>query len=171
MGNLTDEELSQYSNFLKYLLPKPNLGKYTASNLLDLEFAEVILIKNSIRQGGNMLQGMSIFYKCPEVILVKFRLVEFTYAQNYLIREVETLLRREENALKSDPDPDWEAAGISVLDKYGPLNILDRLGKEFGKAPQEVELWPYRVVQALMIKRSDEAALYERYRELTKNKK
>lgn len=167
LGSLPVKDVETYARYLKYLVPKDRLGNYKASNLYDLEFAEVVNIRDAINS-GDMVTAMSIFFKCPVPFLIRFRLIPYSHALNYMIKMVDQLNTREAKALKSEPDQKLVEAGVKELDRFGPLNILDDLGKEFGKSPTEIEKWSYGLIFGLLWRRSIKSEINERYMELTK---
>lgn len=170
LDTLTPEEVEQYANVLKYLNPVPNVGKYKARDLYEMEFAEVTNIRMAVKD-ERFFDAMSIYYKIPMIFLLKKKLIEYSHALNHMVKELNILIEREITVLSREPDQDWVASGVKELDKFGALNVLDQLGQQFGKAPTEVETWTYGLVFGLLWKRSVEADINERYREITKNKK
>ena len=170
LDTLTSEEVEQYANVLKYLKPVPSIGKYKAQDLYEMEFAEVVNIRNAVKE-QRFFDAMTVYYKIPMIFLMKKKLIEYSHALNHMMNELNILIEREINVLSREPDQDWVAAGVKELDRFGALNVLDQLGQQFGKAPTEVETWPYGLVFGLLWKRASEADINERYRELTKNKK
>lgn len=164
------EELELQSNYFKYLKPIAKIGKYKAPDLYEMEFAEVVNIKNAMK-AENYFEAVHLFYRIPKYYLLKIRVIEYTHALNYLTKEMDVLIAREVKALTSEPDQDWIEAGVRNLDRFGPLNVLDDLGQEFGKSPLEVERWPYGLVFGLLWRRTIKADINERYREITKSKK
>lgn len=170
MDRLEPEQLEEYGKLFKYLTPIPKLGKYQASDLYELEFAEVVNIKEAIRE-ERFYDAMTIYFKCPLVFLMKFRILQYSHALNYMMKDVNALLDRESKALSKEPEQEWVAAGVRELDKFGALNVLDALGVEYGKSPNEIETWSYGLVFGLLWRRTTKADIHERYRELTKNKK
>lgn len=170
IDTLEPEELESYSLILPCLKPIPKLGKYKARDFYKMEFAEVVNIREAVK-ADDMIEAVRLYYNVPPVFMVSKRIIEFSHAQNYMIRQLEIINTREEKELYSEPDQNWVEAGIRELDRYGALNVLDRLGMEFGKSPEEIETWSYGLVFWLLSRRATQARINERHREITKNKK
>lgn len=155
---------------LKYLKPKNTLGKRKAKDIYKMPFAEVENIRRKVSTPEGLVQAMCILFDCPEKLILDYRVVQFQHAANYLLSQVKRINDVERATLSKPPKHDDIELGVRELDRFGALNILDRLGQEFGKSPEEVEQWPYGLVYSLMWKRRIESDIEDARAEKFKNK-
>ena len=155
---------------LRYLKPKNVLGKRKAKNIYKMPFADVENMRRRFNTPEGLIDAMCVLFDCPEDLMLDYRIIQFHHAANYLISQIKRINDVERATLSKPPKQDDVELGIRELDRFGALNILDRLGQEFGKSPEEVEQWPYGLIYSLMWKRRIESDIEDARAEKLKNK-
>ena len=132
-----------------------------AKSIWDLKFFEVENIKKDFQNldDDKVIKLMDLFYGKSD--LSKVRGLQFYRAFNYIKEQLKDVYDKEK-MLAGDSQQKLIDAGIKELDIFGSLNILDDLGKDFGKSPEEVEQWSYGLVFSLSLKRKKESDIRKR---------
>jgi hypothetical protein len=170
LGTLSQSEIEEYTKILKLLRPKAQLGFRKAKNLFEMTFAEVELMRRNVANPNGIHKAVALLFDCPEKLITDYRLVQFYHALNHLISQLEHLQNLEKINLRSPVKPEMKNAGVDKLDKFGALNTLDALAKEYSTNPMEVEQWKYGLIYSLMWKRKTEAEIDNNLREANKRK-
>lgn len=167
---LSEADQEAYERVLRYMKGKPHLGRRKARNVYEMPFAEVELMRNGIGTEEGFLQAMCLLFDCPKEMITDYRLTQFFAARNHMLSQIEHISNMERLTLSREPDPKLIEAGIKELDRFGALNILDQLGREYGKSPEEIEQWSYGLVYSLMWKRRIESDIDEKRAEQLKRR-
>ena len=132
-----------------------------AKDIWRLKFWEVEKVKRWFQDlnDENINKIMQLFYS--DTNFNNVRCLEFYRAFNY-IKESLAEVYNKEKLLSSERNQKLIDAGIEELNIFGSLNLLDDLGKDFGKSPNEIENWEYGLVFSLSLKRKKESEIQKR---------
>lgn len=168
---LSEVDQKEYIKILSFLKPIPTLGRRSAKDVFEMTFAEVENMRRGVSSPEGMIKAMSTFFDCPEKYLVDYRIVQFYHAFNHLMSQLQHITNIERINLSKPPKQDMIDAGVKELDRFGALNTLDLLAKEYGKSPEEIEQWSYSLIYSLMWKRKIESDIQDNWQEANKSKK
>lgn len=170
LHKIPEDHRNDYAKVLRLLKPSEQLGRRKARNIYLMQYGEVESMRGSIHTPEGALMAVSMVFDCPEKYLMDYRLLQFYPALNHVAKVLSYLDTLEENNLSKKPKKDMLDAGIHRLNHFGNLNTTDRLGKEFGMCPEEIEKWSYNLVYHLMWKRKVESDIDDDYAEITRPK-
>lgn len=86
---------------------------------------------------------------------------------NYLIKQLEDILEREKEMLKSNLTKRQINAGIHEFDKLGDFNIIDMIARNYNYTHAQVEQLPYNLVFLILLKQNISSKFEEKYNELS----
>ena len=167
---LKEDERQEYIEILSLLKPVPKLGRREAKNIFEMQFAEVENMRRMIDTDNGAITAMEMFYDCSKESLMRYTVITFYHAFNYMLSQLEHIDNIERMNLNKKPKQEMIDDGIKELNRFGVLNTLDALAKDYGKSPLEVEQWSYGLVYSLMWKRRIESDIDDNRNERIKRK-
>lgn len=151
---LDENELNNYNNLQKVMLPKDHFNNIKAKGIGDLTFSEVKGLQSSFKEPTfeDVLYAYNLFFGVNKHQFLRSSIIDFFYSSNWI---TQTLLKTVENEAKalqsSDSDPDMELAGSGRLAIFGELNTLFDLGERYSKDPTEIGGWKYNTVFSILV--------------------
>lgn len=85
---------------------------------------------------------------------------------NYLSKQMEAILEREKEMLKSNLTKRQINAGIHEFDKLGDFNIIDMIAKNYSYTHSEVEQLSYNLIFLILLKQNISSKFEQKYNEL-----
>ncbi len=179
LENITVKQLYRSSDFEGYvrlqsfMKSKPKFLNRKAKNLQQLEFGQVSGMKRTMMKPS--YDGMAEMFKT--VFGVKknkyenANVIDYLYALNHIKDEMAKLVEKEKKLLKTEPDRTMDMAGAERLNIFKELNTLIKLGKDFGKSPQEIERWTYATVFSLILHTKISGEVMKRYHQLKREQR
>lgn len=170
---LPPEKFKYYMDLENVMLINDDIFiKRKARSLGSLSYGDVGSIKISLRDPSidNIFEIFRIIYGIKEKDILGADVISYFYALKYVKKAIMDLLDSEKKALSSDPDPLLEMAGIKRLSILGEMTTLIRLGRSFGKSPEEIEEWKYNLVFAILVNDKISGEVEKEYRNLNKQK-
>ncbi|MAX51603.1 MAG: hypothetical protein CMH22_06445 [Methylophaga sp.] len=142
-----------YWQLQSILKPHPTFGKFKAARLGELQFGQVATLKQHLQKPDfdGLLEMFTLVFGVKRSQFLNAPVVDFLIALGWLRESVSNLIQKEYHALKSNPDPDMQAAGVERLSVFAEMNTLIAIAQQYGKSPQEIETWPYNMVFSLML--------------------
>lgn len=139
----------------------PYLKGVKAANIWELKFWQVEKVKKWFNElsDENIINLINMFYQQTDFKGV--RCLEFYRAFNYIKESLKDVYDKEK-LLSGTKNQKLIDAGIEEMSMFGSLNLLDDLGKDFGKSPLEIEQWTYGLVFSLSLKRKKESDIQKR---------
>lgn len=86
---------------------------------------------------------------------------------NFLTQQLEAILKRESEMLKSNVTKRQINAGINEFDKLGEFNIIDMIARNYSYTHNEVEQLPYNLVFLILLKQNISSKFEQKYNELS----
>lgn len=147
---------------------KPTFGTRPATRLGELQFGQVATLKQFIQNPDfeTLVEAFQMVFDVKRSQFINAPVTDFLIALGWLRESVSNLIQKEYNALKSDPDPDMQAAGVERLGVFAEMNTLIAIGQQYGKSPQEIEMWPYNMVFTLMLHNKILSEVQKNYSEI-----
>lgn len=137
---------------------------YKAKPIEERSFGEVRTI---INLGSNdIVSCFEMTFGIDRAQLFKKKATDFFPAFNWLKNQVKEILERESEYLKGEKDVKWIAAGGTKMNKFGDLNVLIALAKEYGTTPQEIESWDYNLVFSLLYHQTELTGINKKYHKM-----
>lgn len=148
--------------------PHPAFGTRSAKRLGELQYGEVASLKQSIQTPDfeSLADMFTIVFGVKKNQFINAPVTDFLSALGWLRQSIVDLIKKEYNALKSEPDPDMEAAGVNRLSIFAEMNTLIAIGQQYGKSPEEIETWKYNLVFALMLHNKTISEVQKSYAEI-----
>jgi hypothetical protein len=162
---LEEKEMLYYANAFKYGKVSDTLGGHKAKKLTSLSFGDVSKIRD-LATTSDYPEIFNIVFGISEKDLNKIRVKEFFMAFNWLQKELEVLISREDH-LKGEEDPKLIQAGVERLNSFKGLNILIPLSKAYGKTLEEIESWKYSTIFAILFYDKVNGEIEREYNRLT----
>ena len=161
LGKIDLEKLAVHFTMVQSVKSTPYINRYKAKDLYELEYGEVVLIKQYLTSPDtkSIEEVFKIVFECPSKLLYDHTLNQYFGAMNWVVAEIEQIQKQEVKQLSREPSDKMKIAGIHRLNIFGELNVLVSLAKEFNTTPQEVEKWTYSTVFALILRSNIEAEI------------
>ena len=140
-----------------------------------MAFEDVKLVMKSLAKGGDWENIKYMFGLCfgvEEGLDEWFwngNVKEFYQARNYIIKEFNRLIKREQTLLKSINVVDtilWEQAGGNKLNRFGGVLTLNQLGKLYGVYPFDLSRKKYIEILYLLTIEKETGEMQAKYNEL-----
>ncbi|PHQ27860.1 hypothetical protein [Leeuwenhoekiella nanhaiensis] len=165
---LNDQQALPYWYLQSMFNFTPRFGNFKAKRLGELEFGEIANIKSSITKTDfeRIVEIFTLIFGIKRSQFINAPVTDFLNAIGWLRLSIEELIIKEYNALKSDTDPDMQAAGVERLSVFAEMNTLIGIGQQYGKSPQEIETWPYNMVFTLMLHNKILSEVQKNYSEI-----
>lgn len=175
LQKIPEQQQNEYRNILQYLKPKDVLKGHSAANIFWLSFDKVDMLKRAVSSPdpNSMVDIFQIVFGIDKKKLVNCRLIEFYHAYNYVLKEITSIVERENETLNFEhPDPKHtymlKQAGIERMNTFGVLNTLDALALRYNTHPEIVKEWPYGYCYSLLLKMNFEKQIEAQYNEIVK---
>ena len=162
ISELSIEELKHYSSILQYIEPIKNksLLNYTHN---DVTLIRTHVIKNTFE---DLYKVFDIVFGIKENDILNLKVVDFYKRYNFIIFELEKIVKLEQTFLKSKTDNLWSMAGGKELEKFGVYGIYRAIGKTFNIKPSEVKYWEWNDVFLELAFSKKESSINEVYYKL-----
>ena len=157
-----------YWQLQSILKPHPTFGKFKAARLGELQFGQVSTLKQHLQKPDfdGLLEMFTLVFGVKRLQFLNAPVTDFLIALGWLRKSVSELIQKEYNALKSETDPDMQAAGVERLSIFQEMNATIAIGKEFGKSPEEIETWKYNLVFTLILHNKITGEVQKNYSEI-----
>ena len=123
----------------------------TAGTSVERTILRIHLMDSAASSNDGLLEMFTLVFGVKRSQFLNAPVVDFLIALGWLRESVSNLIQKEYHALKSNPDPDMQAAGVERLSVFAEMNTLIAIAQQYGKSPQEIETWPYNMVFSLML--------------------
>lgn len=169
---LDEAKFNEYIDLQSVMNGKPVFSNKKATPLENLEFGQVSKLKRITAKPSfeGLMESFRIVFNTNSFQYRKARVVEYFYALNWIKNSVTKIIKRENKALTSEPDPELKMAGVEKLHKFGEFSTLIDLGKKYGKSPSEIERWKYSLVFSIVFYDKVSNEVEKNYHEI-KNRK
>ena len=150
---LEEKEFEKYQKLNSVLLINDDLFlKRKAEKLTELTYGNVSTLKHTINEPSfdGLNEMIEIVYNIKKRDVLNADIVSYFYALKWIDKSVGEILEMEFKALQTEPDSKMELAGVQRLSVFGDLSALISLGKQFGKAPEEIQSWKYKIVFSIL---------------------
>lgn len=166
--HLPQQDFHNYMELQKLMKAKPVFNKRNAKKIESLEFGQVARLKRILLKPTyqGLIEAFKLVYGVKNNEYQHADVITYFYALNHIKIEIKKIIKKEQVALKSEPDMMMQMAGSDRLNVFAELNTLIDLGKQFGKSPEEIERWPYSMVFALVLHNKVHGEIMKRYHEL-----
>lgn len=170
--HLPSDDFKNYMELQGVMASKPMFRKMKAKKIESLEFGQVAQLKRIMLKPTyqGLVDAFKMVYGVKQSEYQNANVLDYFYALNHIKHSVTALVKKELKALNSEPDMMMQMAGADRLNVFAELNTLIDIGKQFGKAPEEVERWPYSMVFALVLHNKISGEVMKRYHELKSKK-
>tara|TARA_R110002012_G_scaffold190633_1_gene358212 strand:- start:20035 stop:20592 length:558 start_codon:yes stop_codon:yes gene_type:complete len=157
-----------YWKLQSFMKPIAKFGRYDAKRLGEMAFGDVTSIKHAIQKPDydSLIQIFNSVFGIKESQFLNAPVTDFLSALTWLRLSVSELIKKEYNALKTEPDQDMEAAGVHRLNIFNEMNTLIAIGQQYNKSPEEIETWKYNLVFALMLHNKIQSEVQKSYAEI-----
>jgi hypothetical protein len=89
----------------------------------------------------------------------------------FIVSQVEEIVKKESELLKSTVTFEQQRAGIDEFDKLGHFNTIDMIAEKYTYTHSEVEQLPYNLVFLILLKSNISAKFEQRYSKIINEKK
>jgi hypothetical protein len=146
---IINNKFDYYYLIFKYAKASNTFMKREAKKLMRLSFGEVEYIKKCVGK-GEYTRPFELVFGVIEEDILNSRAKDFFLAMNYIVEQL-TLISNAEQELQADPDPIFEEAGGNRLKRFGSMNAMIGIAKDYSVLPHEVEKWDYQRVFTLLL--------------------
>ena len=143
---LNESEKMKYDVLFEHVRPSDTLLGKKAVPLMNMTYGEVSFIQHKVSD------VQLVFEKIWGIDRHKFldlKVADFFPCVNWVKEQLKALAEANKK-LETEADPKMEEAGIKELERFGSLNALISIAKDYGVTPQEVETWKYSFVFTLL---------------------
>ena len=130
---------------------------YKPISLWNLRYEDVIFIKDNI-ESDNFLECLKVIYQITQYQIEKASVFNIFSAYQYQIKQLSEMISIENEELNSETDPDENAAGIDMFEKYGFYNEIrsltggDKTKENFYKNLPYIEIFMELTYKSNLIK-------------------
>ncbi|RMZ58974.1 hypothetical protein D1632_15525 [Chryseobacterium nematophagum] len=150
-NNLTQH---QFQLLLKYGKASANIGGFKSKAFIELPYGMVKKDVPALLKDDKVVEAINLIMECQ---YEKFELGNSSGNEVFgfllwILSQYEFIKRIESRHLHSDPDPEILAAGISRLNEFGELSVIDNLANGNLLEYDRIEALPYfKVYQKLKL--------------------
>ncbi|CAA7195436.1 hypothetical protein [Chryseobacterium potabilaquae] len=150
-NNLTQH---QFQLLLKYGKASANIGGFKSKAFIELPYGMVKKDVPALLKDDKVVEAINLIMECQ---YEKFELGNSSGNEVFgfliwILSQYEFIKRIESRHLHSDPDPEMLAAGISRLNEFGEMSVIDNLANGKILEYDRIEALPYfKVYQKLKL--------------------
>lgn len=169
----SEEMALKYMELRKILNPVGKFGKRNAAKLSQLTYGEVSVLKRNVANPSypSIMDSFKKVFRADTKEVLDATVTQFFPALNWIAVEMGALIKKETKALSGDTDSALKEAGVERLNAFQEGNVLIKIGKEFGKSPDEVENWEYGTVFTILLHDKVTSEIERAYAEIKKRQR
>lgn len=144
------ELIEEYVTALSYLKPIT-----TKRKVFHMKFKHVEFIKRNLYENNdnNLIKIMKKVQKCTDKEILDLKILEFFGLLNSIKEQIEQITHAEQVSIVPVVNVKWEIVeGSKRLQKFGVLNVLDRLTNKQPHLYKKYENMKYSLIFALLTK-------------------